>query len=318
MAAVSLLRPMPFAACRAAGGSRSSTMAAAQRLQQRRQQVQQRRWVRLAAGRGGGPDRDSDSDSEDFFMTQEGNSIDEAYFEEEEMSMEDDDSMRLYLDSADVQEWTKWAEAGLFFGFTTNPTILKRDGVPCNIASMRHLAREAFQLEVQELQLQAWGTTAAEMYSCGMDLMDVDTRIVVKLPITLEGAKAARRLISDGVPVTMTGIYASHQVVTSLAMGAAYAAPYVGRMSDAGKNGIEETIKMQEIVDLGLDHMAPMRLLVASIRSADEIATLAAKGCNTFTIAPYVAEQLFNVELTNQAAELFQEHADEMGAMRGH
>lgn len=215
MAAVSLLRPMPFAACRAAGGSRSSTMAAAQRLQQRRQQVQQRRWVRLAAGRGGGPDRDSDSDrcagaaqaawggvglvmgsctagssagrrlgtcaevaawqqltgvalpapraprSEDFFMTQEGNSIDEAYFEEEEMSMEDDDSMRLYLDSADVQvggragqtwvagwqyfgatlgctllpdlpghnnthsfcttlwhvqEWTKWAEAGLFFG----------------------------------------------------------------------------------------------------------------------------------------------------------------------------------------------------------
>ncbi|PRW56906.1 Transaldolase [Chlorella sorokiniana] len=295
-------------------------MAAPQRLQQQQGQ-QWRQRVRLAAGRGGGPDRDSDSDSEDFFMTQEGNSIDEAYYEEEAMSMEeDDDSMRLYLDSANVQEWAKWAETGVFFGFTTNPTILKRDGVPCNIASMRHLAREAFQLEVEELQLQAWGTTAAEMYSCGMDLMDVDTRIVVKLPITLEGAKAAKRLVADGVPVTMTGIYASHQVVTSLAMGAAYAAPYVGRMSDAGKNGIEETIRMQEIVDLGSgsDPLQPMRLLVASIRSADEIATLAAKGCNTFTIAPYVAEQLFNVELTNQAAELFQEHADDMGAMRGH
>ncbi|KAI7842222.1 hypothetical protein COHA_004135 [Chlorella ohadii] len=286
MRALCMAQPAPLTACIAAPGGRCN---APQRLQQQRRQVQQRRQrLRPAAGRGGGPDRDSDSDSEDFFMTQEGNSIDEAYFEEEVGMEEDDDAMRLYLDSADVQAWTKWAEAGLFYGFTTNPTILKRDGVPCNIASMRHLAREAFQLEAQELQLQAWGTTAAEMYSCGMDLMDVDTRIVVKLPITLEGAKAARRLIADGVPVTMTGIYASHQVVTSLAMGAVYAAPYVGRMTDAGKNGIEETIRMQKIVDLGSgsDPLEPMRLLVASIRTADEIATLAAGGCNTFTIAP--------------------------------
>lgn len=61
MAAVSLLRPAPFAACRAASGIRYSTMTAVQRLQQQQQQVQ-RRQVRLAAGRGGGPDRDSDSD----------------------------------------------------------------------------------------------------------------------------------------------------------------------------------------------------------------------------------------------------------------
>jgi transaldolase len=60
-------------------------------------------------------------------------------------------------------------------------------------------------MEAQELQLQAWGLTSADLYSCGLDLMDLDQRIVVKLPITLEGAKAARRLIADGVPVTMTG-----------------------------------------------------------------------------------------------------------------
>lgn len=105
-----------------------------------------------------------------------------------------------------VQEWKQWAEAGLFYGFTTNPTILKRDGVACNITSMRQLTREvrrqpgtscvcpapalcacwcahgqaaaskqqlrraslqAFSLGVSELQLQAWGTTAEEMYACG-------------------------------------------------------------------------------------------------------------------------------------------------------
>ena len=72
---------------------------------------------------------------------------------------------------------------------------------------MRHLAREAFALKVEELQLQAWGATAAEMYSCGLDLMDIDSRILVKLPVTLEGAKAAAKLVADGAPVTMTGAW---------------------------------------------------------------------------------------------------------------
>lgn len=61
-----------------------------------------------------------------------------------------------------------------------------------------------------------------------------------------------------------------------------------------------------------------MRLLVASIRSADEISALAVEGCNTFTISPAVAQQLFDVQLTNEAAEVFQGHAEDMGACRGH
>jgi hypothetical protein len=64
---------------------------------------------------------------------------------------------------------------------------------------------QAFALEVEELQLQAWGPTAGDMYACAMDLADLDSRIIVKLPITLEGAKAARKLIKQGAPVTMTG-----------------------------------------------------------------------------------------------------------------
>lgn len=75
---------------------------------------------------------------------------------------------------------------------------------------------------------------------------------------------------------------------------------------------------MQSIVDLGAHEGEPMRLLVASIRAADELAALAADGCNTFTISPQVAQQLFDVQLTNDAAAVFQEHADEMGAQRGH
>lgn len=81
--------------------------------------------------------------------------------------------------------------------------------------------------------------------------------------------------------------------------------------------GIQETVRMQKIVDLGCEE-GHMRLLVASIRSADEVATLAAEGCNTFTLSPAVAAQLFDEPLTIAAAAVFQDHADEMGAMRGH
>lgn len=77
-----------------------------------------------------------------------------------------------------------------------------------------------------------------------------------------------------------------------------------------------EIIKMQQIIDMSTEYAGDTRLLVASIRNADEIAALAAGGCNTFTISPAVAAQLLEDPLTLAAAEVFQEHADEMGAMR--
>ena len=80
--------------------------------------------------------------------------------------------------------------------------------------------------------------------------------------------------------------------------------------------GMEEVTRMQSIVDLGSDSEAPARLLVASVRDAEELAALAAEGCNTFTVSPEVAQQLFAVKLTVEAAAVFQQHAEEMGAER--
>lgn len=237
--------------------------------------------------------------------------------EDDEEDIEFDDPYpRLFLDSANQKEWEKWVETGLFYGFTTNPTILKRDNVACTAPSMRQLARHAFELDAGELHLQAWGSTMADLYSCALDLYELDSRIVVKLPMTLEGIKASRRLVDDGVPVTFTGVYSAHQAVTALAAGASYIAPYLGRMNDAGKNGIQEIACMQSILDMQTSYDGEVRLLVASIRSADEIAVLAAEGCNTFTISPAVAEQLVSEPLTLAAAEVFEEHAAEMGALR--
>jgi len=212
---------------------------------------------------------------------------------------------------------TRWSETGMFYGFTTNPTILKRDGVKCTLPSIRQMTRLAFELDVEELQLQAWGETVAEMYSNALDLAELDTRVVVKVPMTMDGIRAARRLVNDGVPVTFTAVYSVHQAVTAMSVGASYIAPYLGRMNDAGRDGFQACADMQAIVDMGQERDGETRLLVASIRGADELATLAVNGCNTFTIGVGVAEELVSDALTIQAARVFEEHANEGGGIGG-
>ncbi|GIL89171.1 hypothetical protein Vretimale_16163 [Volvox reticuliferus] len=136
---------------------------------------------------------------------------------------------------------------------------------------------------------------------------------MVKLPCTLEGFQAAALLRESAVRVTMTAMYTSSQVLLAQSVGAEYAAPYLGRMNDAyGNNqGYKEVVQMQRILT---SQKARTRLLVASIRDAFTMASLAAEGCDTFTISPSVASKLFKVTYTLDAVDQFEAAARRMGA----
>ena len=210
-------------------------------------------------------------------------------------------ALRLFLDSADPADWRLWLPTGLFHGVTTNPTLLKRAGQPCDLSSLRALTQEALALGVRELHLQAWGH---DLLSCGRALADLAPgRIWIKLPITRAGVEAARGLQADGLPITFTACYEPAQVLAAITIGADYIAPYLDRISDLGRDGHAELIRMQRAVD-GLG--SPLRLLVASLRSPDDLARLAAEGLDTFTISPAIAEALFSVEATEAAARQFE------------
>lgn len=145
----------------------------------------------------------------------------------------------------------------------------------------------------------------------GLILAEIDERVVVKVPITKVGTEAASKLIAKGIRVTLTGVYAVHQVLIAAALGADYAAPYLGRINDLGCNGREDLVAMQQaIAGVG----STTRILVASIRSVDDIALLATQGLNTFTFSPEIAAAFFDVTATNQAATDFEQAAKRMGA----
>ncbi len=219
-------------------------------------------------------------------------------------------ALRLLLDSADPHAWAEWLPTGLFRGVTTNPTLLRRAAQPCRLDHLAALSAQALDLGAQELHLQAWG---ADLLACGRDLAQLAPgRIWVKLPITRAGAAAARALIAEGWPVTFTACYEPAQVLLASALGADYIAPYLGRIGDLGRDGHAELRQMQRIVaSLGpaAPHRQPLRLLVASLRSPDDLARLAAEGLNTFTISPEIAAALFAVEPTLAAAAQFERDA---------
>jgi transaldolase len=117
--------------------------------------------------------------------------------------------------------------------------------------------------------------------------------------------------VADGIRVTITAAYASHQAVLAAAVGANYVAPYLGRMNDAGRDGFGTVAEMQKTADK-LD--SDMRILVASVRNVGDIAKLAAEGCDTFTVSAQIAEAMFADPLTAQAAADFEAAAERIGA----
>jgi transaldolase len=213
-------------------------------------------------------------------------------------------SYRLFLDTAEVEAWRRFAPIGLFHGVTTNPTLLIRANMPCQEDTLARLVAEAAGLGFAEIHLQSWGGTAEALRERGLRLAALDPqRVVVKVPAVPPGFAAAARLIAAGARVTMTAVYSPAQALAATVVGAAYAAPYFGRLSDAGRDAAAVIGAMRAVLRVGGDRT---RLLVASLRASSQVADLAAAGCDTFTIAEPVAASLLQDEASFAAAADFE------------
>jgi transaldolase len=221
--------------------------------------------------------------------------------------------VRLFLDSADPADWERWLPLGLFHGVTTNPLLLEKAGQACTVANLADLARRACELGAAEIQLQTWGQDIEQMIATGEKLAELgqgDVGVVIKIPATDAGFRAARILRDRGHGITLTAVFTCGQVLAAAGMKAAYAAPYLGRLDDAGRDGAATVLAMREILTRT---GAPTRLLTASLRSAQQVVELAAQGLNTFTIGPGVVRELLESGMTTAAAAAFQRAAAAMG-----
>jgi len=219
---------------------------------------------------------------------------------------------RFFLDTADVAEWEALLPLGMFHGVTTNPMLLERAGLACTVEACSQLAAAAAALGAGEIMFQSWGASTEAMVATGLRLASIEpARVTVKVPVTAAGTAAAATLVRHGVRVCLTACYGREQALVAASVGAEYLAPYLGRMDDAGKDGLAECRAMQATVD-GLG--SSTRIFVASIRTPEQLSSLAAAGLDSFTFSPAVARALFDAPLTAAAAAAFEDAAERGGA----
>jgi len=208
----------------------------------------------------------------------------------------------LYLDSADITELRACLPHPVIHGVTTNPTLLKRAGV--SRAALPDLLAELLSLGAKQVQAQVQSADVAGM------LADADAllrsfgkgQLVIKIPATRAGFQAGAQLSARGVPVTYTAVYAAEQAHFAAQLGAAYAAPYLGRLQDAGVDGLALIGQMQRLVAAS---GAATRLLVASVRSRDAYLSLLDQGVGSITIPPRLFPELMDHEATRAAERGF-------------
>jgi TalC/MipB family fructose-6-phosphate aldolase len=217
--------------------------------------------------------------------------------------------VRLYLDTADRAAAEDLLRTGLFAGLTTNPTILQRSGL--GVADTPEIYEWAVAAGAREVFFQAWGEDADTLVERGQRLRELGPEVVVKVPASRAGAAACARLAAHGAPTLLTAVYAPGQVLVAAAAGATYIAPYLGRLNDAGRDGIAEVTAMQEVLAAT---GASTKILLASIRDVPSMVALARRGIDCFTIGPPVAEAFFAEHLTAAAVAAFEDAARETSA----
>ena len=208
----------------------------------------------------------------------------------------------LYIDSADLGVIQALLPNPLIYGVTTNPTLMRRAGLRSE--ELAAFIDRVLVLEAQVVQVQVSSRDANGMLRDARAALELgpEGRIIPKIPATRAGFAAGCRLSAEGVRVTYTAVFAPEQALFAANTGAAYAAPYLGRLDDLGSGSMALLARMQALVSR---YGSDTRLLVASIRTREAFLSLLDLGVGAITIPPSLAPELFDHVSTLDAESAF-------------
>lgn len=205
--------------------------------------------------------------------------------------------MRLFIDSANVDEIRKAYELGVIAGVTTNPSLVAKEG-----KVFEDVLREILTIVDGPISAEVISTLADDMVAEGKKLAALGENIVIKLPMTTEGLKAAKKFANLGIRTNVTLIFSVNQALLAARAGATYVSPFVGRLDDIGQNGIQ---LVEEIVALFHMHGIDTEVISASIRHPLHVTQSGLAGAHIATVPYKVIEQMTKHPLTDQGIEKF-------------
>jgi transaldolase len=205
--------------------------------------------------------------------------------------------MKLFIDTADIDEITEAQALGVLDGVTTNPSLIAKTG-----KTFEQVVREILKVIDGPVNLEVVGTDAETMVAEGRNLIAFGENVVVKIPMLAEGLKAVKRLSAEGIKTNVTLIFSPSQALLAAKAGATYVSPFLGRLDDIGHEGMEVVAQIREIYD---NYDYETEILAASIRSTLHFVEAARLGADVATVPFKVILSLTQHPLTDKGLAKF-------------
>ena len=205
--------------------------------------------------------------------------------------------MKIFIDTANVEEIRSAAELGVICGVTTNPSLIAREG-----KVFEKVIREITTIVDGPISAEVVASDADGMVAEAQELVKIHKNIVIKIPMTLEGLKATKRLTSMGVKTNVTLIFSATQALLAARAGATYVSPFVGRLDDISDSGID---LVEDIANIFALHKIPTEIISASIRGPQDVTDSAKAGAHIATIPYKVIVQMSKHPLTDAGIAKF-------------
>ena len=209
--------------------------------------------------------------------------------------------MRLFLDTANIQEIRDGARLGVISGVTTNPSLAATEGIG-NRESYKSAVQEIADIVDGPISVEVVSTDSAGMIAEGREIAEWIPEPWVKIPSTVDGFEAISTLSRDGIKVNQTLCFSVNQALLGAQAGSTAVSPFIGRLDDIGHEGIE---LVAEIVDLFEKHHIETQVLAASIRHTLHCTMAAQAGAHIATVPYRVLLQMVQHPLTDAGLDRF-------------
>jgi len=205
--------------------------------------------------------------------------------------------LKLFIDSANIDEIREISKWGILSGVTTNPSLIAKEG-----RDLKQVIEEITQLVDGPISAEVVSETAEEMIKEAEAFINIHENVVIKVPMTEEGIKAVHNFSKMGVKTNVTLVFSATQALLAARAGASFVSPFLGRLDDIGYDGIQ---LVQEIAHIFEIHNINTEIIAASIRHNLHIVDAAKAGSHIATIPYKILKQMVNHPLTDIGIEKF-------------
>lgn len=207
--------------------------------------------------------------------------------------------MKIFIDTANIQQIREAASCGVIDGVTTNPTLIARENRPA-----KELLREICGLVNGPVSAEVIGLESAGMVAEALELVKIAPNIVIKIPLIREGLKAVRILDAKKIKTNVTLCFSPSQALLAAKAGATFISPFIGRLDDVSQTGME---LIRDIKQIYANYGFRTEIIVASVRNPVHVVDAAKIGADIATIPFAVIEQLIRHPLTDIGVQRFLE-----------